>query len=386
MILKKICQDPFRLFFPIAISCMLYASFLWIAHVFFSYGEFPIERHASMFFGGFLYFSILGFLLTAVPRFTQTEFLSVSELFVATCVVVFNLLFYFLNQPMLYWGTIAGGFFYFMIFGATRFLQRKQNPPFTFIFVGAGIVLGFLGSFSLYLYHMEPFIFEFFQKWGKLFFFDAMVTSLIIGVGGRLIPGILGFIDIVKIQRDVYEVPKPFLQVIPKDMILSLVGFVASLVIEGVGLYLPAYILRAIIITYFAFKYWRLHEKIPSEKWHGRVLKISCWFLLITSWLLCFTQDYAIHIKHLIYIGTYLLMTLMVSSRVILAHGSGGLELETKKMPFLVIGLLFAFAALTRASAFLIPDSYMNHLAYTGVVLIAAIFVWGGYFAKKFLS
>ena len=74
-------KDPFRLFFPIATLCLLYGCALWVFFGLFNYGDFPVNEHTKLFIGGFLYFSIFGFLLTAIPRFTQTEFLTKLELF-----------------------------------------------------------------------------------------------------------------------------------------------------------------------------------------------------------------------------------------------------------------------------------------------------------------
>ncbi|MCB0472863.1 MAG: NnrS family protein [Flavobacteriaceae bacterium] len=214
------------------------------------------------------------------------------------------------------------------------------------------------------------------ETWGKLFFYDAMVTSFILGVGGRLIPGILGFVEIVKNQRQIYESSHSFFKVIPVGIYISLFTFIMSFLLEGAGLLNTGYLSRAVVITYFSFRYWRLHEKVKTEKWHGRILKVSCFFLLIATWLLCFFKDYIIDIKHLIYIGSYCLMTLMVASRVVLAHGKAGLGFEHRTFPYLLIGGLVSLAALTRATAQFVSDSYFEHLGYTGLILLLAVLVW----------
>lgn len=106
------------------------------------------------------------------------------------------------------------------------------------------------------------------------------------------------------------------------------------------------------------------------------MLKLSCLFLIVASWFLCFFIDESIHYKHLIYIGSYVLMTLLVASRVILAHGNEGLDIEHKKMPYLIVGLLTTVAALTRVSAYLMGDGYIHHLGYAGSLLLFSTFVW----------
>src|SRR5690606_19575329 len=155
----SLCKDPFRLFFPMAIFCLLYASGLWVAFGIFHRGSFPIETHANLFLGGFLYFSILGFLLTAVPRFTKSHFLTKGELLFSVFLIICVLFFFFTQNLPFFWISIFLGWTFFLVFGVDRFLQRKENPPFTFIFVGAGVLLGMLGSFLSFLYYFESTIF-----------------------------------------------------------------------------------------------------------------------------------------------------------------------------------------------------------------------------------
>lgn len=374
--ISEICKNPFRLFFPVAMLCLFYGCSLWILFGLFEYGEFPIERHANLFVGGFLYFSILGFLLTAIPRFTSSNFLSTPELLIFILIMLVTIVFYALERETYFWSSITCGWFTLFYFGIKRFRKRKQNPPFTFLFVGLGLIFGFMGSVFNLLSSYNFEIFGNLETWGKLFFYDAMVTSFILGVGGRLIPGILGFVEIVKNQRQIYESSHSFFKVIPVGIYISLFTFIMSFLLEGAGLLNTGYLSRAVVITYFSFRYWRLHEKVKTEKWHGRILKVSCFFLLIATWLLCFFKDYIIDIKHLIYIGSYCLMTLMVASRVVLAHGKAGLGFEHRTFPYLLIGGLVSLAALTRATAQFVSDSYFEHLGYTGLILLLAVLVW----------
>tara|TARA_Y100000768_G_C23991035_1_gene693072 strand:+ start:10518 stop:11696 length:1179 start_codon:yes stop_codon:yes gene_type:complete len=382
---NHLCKDPFRFFFPLAIACLLYGCSLWFTYAFFGIGEAPITQHATLFVGGFLYFSILGFLLTAIPRFTGSNFLSLWELVIFIVHLMGVVFSYFLDSHIFYWAFIASGWVTFLFFAVPRFVVRKQNPPFTFVFVGLGVVLGLLGSSLNFLAALESGIFGALKPWGKLFFYDGMVTCFILGVGGRLIPGILGFVESVAEQRRRYEQPKRFLSIIPRDIIFAFIAFILSLVLEGFGLVSTAFVIRGIVITYFSFKYWRLHEKVKSQKWHGKVLKLSCFMLLFGSWVICFGTEYTIHFKHLIYIGSYCLMTLMVASRVIVAHSNESLDIEFKKWPALALGIILLIAAFTRASALFIEGSYIRHLGYTALMLGIAVLIWISVYFKKVL-
>ncbi|MCT4640697.1 MAG: NnrS family protein [Bacteriovoracaceae bacterium] len=381
--LNTLQKDPFRLFFPMALLCLLYAALLWVFYALFDYGTFPLQKHTLLFAGGFLYFSILGFLFTAIPRFTSTEYMGKKELIGSSFLIFSVLLFYFLEKSDCFWVSIFTGFIYLIYFTAKRFVVRKQNPPYTFLFVATGIIFGLIGSFLLFLANFETFVFEALLTWGKIFFYDAMINSFILGVGARLIPGILGLSTVVESQKKIYEESNQYLDVIPKSIYFSLIIYVVSFILEALNFWMIGYLLRAIVISFFSFKYWRLHQRLENKKWNARMLKASCFILFITSWILVFQQNNSIHIKHLIYIGSYCLLTLLVSSRVILAHNKEGFELELKKSPYLVMGILVIFSALTRASAYLIPDSYVNHLGYAAVVLLTGTAFWIYYFFKR---
>ena len=156
-----------------------------------------------------------------------------------------------------------------------------------------------------------------------------------------------------------------------------------SLILEVLDFGLPSFLIRALIISFVGFKFWALHRKIPHKTWHGRMIKVACWFLMLGSWSLCFFQDYLIHMKHFVYVGTYVLLTLMISSRVILVHAKESLDIEKRKIPYLLLGGLLSLATWTRATAFILPDSYENHLGYAGLVLFISASLWGMFFFKR---
>lgn len=380
---RALLKDPYKLFFPFGLFFLIYACGLWICHIFLNYGDFPLRAHASFFIGGYLYFSIIGFLLTAIPRFTSSDFMSKKEFFVFFLVMFMTFIGCLINLRLIFWIAIFIGWLSLFIFGFKRFKKRKQNPPYTFVFIGLGLLMGVLSSGLNILVYIPSLKLDHLSIIGDLLFYDGMVTSFILGVGGRLIPGILGFQEIVKKQRDIYESSVPFLTLVPIDIYLSLLSFAFSFYLEAAISETGAYILRSIVITYFSFKYWGLHKKIENSKWHARMLKISCFFILIAYWLLCFFPEDSITIKHLMYIGSYCLMTFMVASRVVIAHSSESLDIEYKKYPYLLIGGLVILATLTRVSASYMPDSFLSHLGYAAIILLIAGLFWGYFFIKK---
>lgn len=382
-IIKNLRKDPFRLCFPVALGFAIYGCSLWIAFAFFNYGAYPGQSHSRLFVGGFLYLSILGFLMTAIPRFTRTAHVSPIELYLLVLVVFVLICTVIFNDPSMFWGSIFLGWILFFKFAVPRFLKRSQNPPNTFLFVGLGVTFGLIGSFFEMLFYSKLFSNSLVLKIGNACFFDAMVLALIIGIGGRLIPGILGFQEIVTIEKNISKAPKPFLKKVPKSLLLLAFLFISSIFFEVFGFIYFGNFIRASVVLYVALVFWQI-QKRPS-KWnpHGFFIIVACWLIVSASWLLVFANEQQIAWKHLGYIGGYSLLTLLVASRVVLAHGTSGLDMERRHFPFTIIGFLLVAAAITRASANFIPSAYTDHLGYAAACFLGGALVWGFVFLSK---
>jgi uncharacterized protein involved in response to NO len=368
--MNELCRNPYKLFFALASLCLSYGCLTWVRASLLDASIDAVNLHTQIFMGGFLTFAIWGFLLTALPRFSQTDYLKPSELMAFIIFSISMLLSFIFNHEGFFWLSVFLSWLQLLRFGVERFKKRQQNPPHTFILVGLGLLMGVVGSF-LFLFEEDHF-----DVWAKLFYFDGLVLAMVLGVGGRLIAGILGHTEIVLEQRNQYENNAHFFKSIPIALKLIALFFVISFIFEGFELTRIAYFIRAIIISYMGIYYWRIHKLLQTKKWQARMTKLAGWFLLVAIWLQLIFFEYAIHVRHLIYIGCYCLLTVMVASRVVVAHSELSLEIESRKWPYLVIGILISLAALTRASAILMPQTYLNHLGYAAIVLLLASLLW----------
>ncbi len=382
--ISNIKKNPFYLFFPLAIAFAIYAAFMWIDYVFFKENLFPVEEHAMLFIGGYIYLSMFGFLMTAIPKFTETPHASNTEIAISILLIFLLFISTIIKNNFLYWIFNNLGWIFLLTFIVKRFLKRKQNIPHTFSFISFGIISGILGStmmaYSL-AFESELHI----EHYGKIIIYDAMVLSFLLGVGGRIIPGILGLKEDVKKQRNIYEQKKPFIKVIPYKIIISLLIFIISFIIEITFSKVIGFLLRAIAISYIAIYYWRIFKK-PAKFNYSNILLISgCWFITIASWVTVFIPDYDLAIKHLIYICGYILITFLVSNRVTLAHSKADIAYyEKKSFPYIYIGLIIILAGLTRTSADFV-ESYDNHLGYAAIFLFIAMIIWIFYYLSRMI-
>src|SRR5262245_59030684 len=65
--------DPYRIFFPIGIALGVFGVSIWPLYYYNFTQGYSGRAHALVQTNGFLYSFILGFLLTAIPKFTGTE-------------------------------------------------------------------------------------------------------------------------------------------------------------------------------------------------------------------------------------------------------------------------------------------------------------------------
>lgn len=341
---------------------------------------YPGQIHADLMLGGFLLCFIAGFLMTAIPRFTETSSASQGEMIFAVFallgLVISSLVgvrIYFLLGVLL---TLLG----LVRYGAIRFIKRKTNPPFSFLFVGMGFLVGLMGFSLLALLELQVVSSSRLFFLGRAMSYQGMVLCFILGVGGRLIPGILGWTEIVHEQRAIYEKPTSFLKVLPPSMLLAGGVFITSFPVESFLSLSTGRVLRALVVGWFAFQYWQLHHFPKTKTAHTLFLWLSSWMILVGSWLFALWTGKALAGLHLIFIGGFSLMTLMISARVTLAHGNQGLGFEAKKLPYYFIGLSLVLAAVTRLIAELDPSIYLSHLGYAALSFFVGLLAWGWFF------
>lgn len=366
-------KDPFRIFFPLGAALALSGVLPW-ASQFFGHAGYPRDLHRMLMINGFLLSFVAGFLMTAVPRFTSSEHASMYE----TAVIFVSLV---LAAAGAFGGSQALNFLFsgcaimaLMYFGIRRFKKRKSNPPYTFIFIGIGLVLWLLTNIGQFLAALGVSVPAQFVL--DDLFSNGAIMAIILGVGGRLIPGILGWQEIVSTQRAQYESPKSFVSVIPLDVWVCVLVFIASFFLEPVLPLQLCFLIRAIVTLYFGVRYWSI-LKIPRTK---SFLTFSiwpcCWCLALGYFLPAIWIGASVHALHLLFIGGFSLLTLLISTRVIFAHSGAGTEIEKTTRSISVFTALILFAMVTRVTAILWPQIYLDHLGYAALVWVLALFTW----------
>ena len=300
--------------------------------------------------------------MTAVPRFSGTWPANVLEVLLFLFVTIGGLIPAHLENEK--YALLFSGIqpLILLSFLFLRISKRKQNPPYSFLFIFIGLILWSVSG--LHGFISDPEIL-------KRIHYEGAVASIILGVGSRLIPGILGHVEIVQMQRHIYEKPLSILKTVPLHFFFLIALFVGSYFIkEELGNWA-----RSIIVCLIAFIYWKLH-RFPKDRsaltWN---IWIAAWLIVLSFILRAVWPDGMIHASHSFFINGIALLSFLIATRVLQSHGPKNKMLENKKVLFLITFLVF-LASATRVSAYILPEQYLSHLAYSSLVLALAAIIW----------
>lgn len=347
-LLKRSYAEPFPAFFALGWLMGFLFLGIWPAFGLFHLVSYPGALHAqgiiSLFVGSFA----IGFLLTSLPRFTgsySASILDVGILFLLSFTEI-----YFLvsgNGPFASL-TMSFKFLYVFYFGFSRARNKTLVPPPSFIwiiFALTSVVLGGVGIFE------GTFVTLF-----KAFVFRGFVTSLFLGVGGRLMPFLTGM-PFINTQNE--KTSNHFLA--------------AVIYFSGFFFGKWGYFLQALALIFEVAYLWGLYHK-PGSGTRAKVLWVSSWLLVLGPVLSFIWPQHALHLMHLTYIGCFAAGTLTVASHVIVSHMGLDKKILTQFWPLGVVWSLVILAALTRATAHM--ANYLSHLSYAAILVMGALLLW----------
>lgn len=360
--MDKLRRDPFRLYFPLGIFFLLWGILLWLPQIWVA-GDYPVLLHRSLVLNGFMASFIGGFLMTAAPRFSRTPGPSVAELAALLLSILTAVAGGFLDSEIVVGlGSLAIGIV-LLVFLVRRIIRRKANPPYSFIFLFVGLGLWIIAAvLSLWDAGMSEV---------KELQYHGAVMAIILGVGTRLLPGILGHTEIVISQRERYEGSAPFLSTVPKLFFLLMGTYVVSFFLPGP--WRPG--LSAGVVLILALAYWKLW-RLPKEKTALTLCLWTCAWLIVLSYVLRGAWPAGmIHGSHAFFINGLVLLSLLIATRVIRSHGNADPSFENRKTLYLTTGLIF-LASVTRVTAYVFPESYLHHLGYGSLLLSSGVILW----------
>jgi uncharacterized protein involved in response to NO len=367
--MNKVLSEPYRIFFPIGLAYGFWGVALWVLYGLHLTSFYPGPLHTHLMIGGFLGSFAFGFLMTAVPRFTASFPATFPETLWTALPLIVTLPLSLFGQPLLVLMPLLLSFLGMAYFVGRRWFKGGSRPADPFILVGFSLGSAILGLVLLIASTLVPL--------GRLLFLHAFMLLLIAGVGSQLVPMLLGSASPGGCMRSTRGTHNKFIYI---GGILVLSFVIEALVSEWAGRLIQAVILSLILI-----KHWGIHHLPGSRSKLSWLLWTACWFLLLGKWGAVAFPGYYIHFMHLTFVGGLALMTLMVATRVVLAHGGFNLILESQLSSLFWSGGCILLASLTRMSAGFVPAIYSRHLLYAAMMWIAGLAIWSSVFGIKII-
>lgn len=361
-----IYNEPYRLMFPLGTLFLLWGIFLWIPQIW-SQDSYPVLTHRTLVLNGFMAMFVGGFLMTAIPKFSRTQsahkFETLSFAFMALVIIALS---YTTHENLILWCSSLQAILLFS-FAFRRFRITTASPPFSFVFIFVGIILWILSGFAGSLFSEVPQV---------SLQYDGAILAFILGIGSKLIPGILGHSEVLSPANFLKE-KKHYLKTVPSYFYLLMTLYVLSFLIElQYGNWL-----RFLIVIFISMKFWKLYLLPPTKTALTYSIWLSAWLILLSVLLKALWLEGFIHAGHSFFINGIVLLSILVATRVLVAHGPMKKELEDSKWLY-VITFFVVLAAATRVSAFLMSESYYRHLAYSSFSLGLGIIIWSVLYLK----
>lgn len=364
---KILSAEPYRYLFPLGALVGLVSAALWIFFQQQWVVYYPRTSHGNLMFFGFFWAFIAGFLMTAIPKMTDTKQGTRLEILVLISFVVGQLI---LNLTKNFEASVllfAVQNIVLVSFILKRFLINKKMPFAGFVFVPMAFVQLFLGVVLYSLFSIKN------RDLLMLLSGEAFILNLILGVGSRLVP-VISKIPGALLPTE-HKNNNSWISYIMILLILNLSYWIQTfLKIDGMEL------VRVFVLGLAGFILFKIHRK--PVKWGvlGFGLKAS-FLLIILGQALAFTGfKMSLAGQHVLYIGGLSLITFLISFRVILAHGGQDLNYEVSSKRIALILVLFVSAALSRLAA----GNYVQSewMTIAAIIFIFAVILWFVKFCK----
>ncbi|MBI3999485.1 MAG: NnrS family protein [Candidatus Omnitrophica bacterium] len=381
--IQLFCSEPYRLFFPLGVLIGTVGAGHWLIYWRGWISSYSGFFHASIQMEGYMACFVLGFLTTAIPRFSNTPHASLAELlafFLLTCGILF-FLFQYLWVPaelcFIAWLLSLARFIF------VRIKKRRQNaaaskisPPLEFIWIPIAIFHGLLGSIILILYQLKLA-----PIWmgdiGEDMAFQGFILSIVAGVGGFLAPRLMGRFEVIKPTEvcAMEEVARKKKRNLLVHLTLALLFFL-SFWLDTPGHQIWANCLRALIITVVLI--WTRALPLPprTTDFFVKLLWISIWMVPLGLWMIAFFPAHEKGLLHFTFIGGFSLMTFAIATMVVLSHGG---ESAALRRPLPVLWMVLAGVIFTlgfRIAAGFYPNLFFPYLGIAASVWILTGISW----------
>ena len=378
--LEALRRNPFRLFFPLGIIAGCTGVGHWAMWTI-GYPVADIKNlHLVLQSQGFLAFFVIGFLMTAFPRFSGTNPASLPEIFVVLGgSILFLMGAFFRHWSLAHLGTLIM-LATIPMFAVRRLAHRTKELPPSFLLLGFGLFQAFLGAIfslatnmgqsSVYLYSV-----------GRQMIQVGFLLCMVLGISAKLAPFLMGYTD----DPGCEDETRMFCLSRRSEIIAH--GFSGLLILASFFLEPTfqrlSFGMRAAVATIHLIFFAKIVRPLRKRTATIFFFWLSCWMVPLGLWLAFFLPQYRVASLHVVFIGGFSLMIFSFGLLVVLSHSRRAALLNGKLWALKSIGGMVLIALGFRVAADFFPAKYMAFLHNASGFWVLAALVWLFYAVPK---
>jgi uncharacterized protein involved in response to NO len=373
-------REPFRVLFPLGVVLGWVGIGHWLTYALGVTQTYSCLAHGLVQMEAFMMAFAAGFLLTALPRRTQTSPPSAIEMWLAAGALVATTL----AATEQNWVAAQVGYVALFVvllqFAVRRFVGRAagRRPPAAFVLIPIGIAYGLTGAGLIVVWAAlgaSPTL----VGLARLLIEQGVFLCFAIGVGSLVRPLMGGSSP----PADLGSSPRERWRAIVYAALGVALGM--TLMLEHLGWERIAPLLRALLVGGSLVVGGRAWEAPGKPGLHRRLVWISVWLMPLGLALSGLVPSYRVPALHILFIGGFSLMAFGVATHVTLSHVAGLEPLALGRPPAVVaLGVALLLALLARVAADW-SNSYFAHLGWAAGCWIAGSAVWLGFLGPRML-
>jgi uncharacterized protein involved in response to NO len=370
-------SEPFRIFFPLAVLLAWLGIGHWLLYAIGVTATYSCLFHGLVQMQGFMMAFAVGFLLTALPRRTQTAPVSSSEMAAMAAALTVTAVAAVVERWVIVEAAYALLFGLLLRFAIRRFLGRQagRRPPAAFVLIPIGVAHGLAGAALIAASALggEP---AWTMGLGRLCVEQGVFLCFAVGVGSLVLPLMGG------------APPPPDLDASPRERRKALAYGLAgtaifvSLILEQLGWQRMGPLLRAAVVAFglgVGAGAWRPPAK-PGA--HRRLVWLSVWLMPIGLAVSGLWPDYRVPALHILFIGGFSLTGFGVATHVVFSHLNMEHLAVGRPRVVIVVGVTFVLALLARLAADM-SHTYFDHLGWAAGAWLVGSAAWMVFFVPK---
>lgn len=372
-------SEPFRLFFPLGVLLAWIGVGHWLLYATGVTTTYSCRFHGLVQMQAFMMAFAIGFLLTALPRRTQSPVVGRMEMTAFAAALIVTAGAAIVDGWILAEIAYAALFVLLIQFALRRYLagEAGRRPPAAFVVLPIAALQGMAGGALIAAADANR-VLPSAGYLGVLLVEQGVFLCLAIGIGSLVLPLMGG------------ASPPPDLGSAPRETWKALayagagVAIFLSLLLEQLGFDRSGPLLRAMVVAIglgFGGGALRLPGK-PGA--HRKLVWLAVWLMPVGLIASVIWPDYRVPAMHILYIGGFSLLVFGVGSHVAMSHLNMEQLALGRPAAVIIVGAAFLIALSARLAADA-SNTYYVHLGWASAGWIAGSAVWLAFFGPKML-